>query len=75
MLRRMTRSADSYEEFKGLIKEGGFVKAGWCGSEECEVKIKEETGADIRLLTDEKAKTCVYCGRPAKALAYFARAY
>lgn len=75
MLRGMIREAKDYDEFRELLDRGGFIKAGWCGNDECEAKIKEETGADIRLMAGEPADTCVYCGRPAKSLAYFARAY
>ncbi|MEM7826821.1 MAG: proline--tRNA ligase [Candidatus Aenigmatarchaeota archaeon] len=66
-----------YEDFKKVHKKG-FVKACWCSSSKCEEKIKEETGATIRLIPFEKEKifsTCIYCGRKAKSVAYFARAY
>jgi prolyl-tRNA synthetase len=69
----------TYGEFKSIIEgRGGFVMAGWCGREECENKIKEETGADIRALpfdqNDRPAK-CIYCGQDGKKAAIFARAY
>ncbi|MEM0096287.1 MAG: proline--tRNA ligase [Candidatus Bathyarchaeia archaeon] len=69
----------SYEEFKEVLRtKGGFIKASWCGSQECEQKIKEETGATIRLIPFEKEapiSNCVYCGGEAKELVYFARSY
>ncbi len=69
----------SYEEFKDALKtKGGFIKASWCLSSECEEKIKEETGATIRLIPFEKEKpfsNCIYCGGEAKVVAYFAKAY
>jgi len=68
-----------YEEFKKVLKEkGGFIRACWCNSSECEEKIKEETGATIRIVPFEKEKVfsnCVYCGEKAKEVVYFARAY
>jgi prolyl-tRNA synthetase len=69
----------AYSEFKSIIEgRGGFVMAGWCGREECESEIKEETGADIRVLPfeqkDRPAK-CIYCGQDSKKAAIFARAY
>jgi prolyl-tRNA synthetase len=69
----------TYGEFKSIIEgRGGFVKAGWCGREECESKIKEETGADIRVLPfdqNDKPSKCIYCGQDSKKAAIFARAY
>lgn len=69
----------SYGEFKSIIESrGGFAMAGWCEREECENSIKEETGADIRVLPfDQKDKPakCIYCGQDSKKAAIFARAY
>ncbi len=69
----------AYSEFKSTVEDrGGLVTAGWCGREECEDKIKDETGADIRVLPfDQKDKPakCIYCGQEAKKAAIFARAY
>jgi prolyl-tRNA synthetase len=79
-LGEQTVEVESYEELKGVIEEkGGFVKAAWCGLQACEVKVKEETGADIRFIPfEEKPKegsVCIVCGEPAQSVAYFARAY
>jgi prolyl-tRNA synthetase len=68
----------SYDSFKTAVERGGFVAAGWCMAQECEIKIKEETGADIRVMPfdqEDKPERCVYCGKPAKKLAFFGRAY
>jgi len=69
----------TYDEFKEALRtKGGFIKASWCGSQECELKIKEETGATIRLIPFEKeapVSNCIYCGGEAKELVYFARSY
>jgi prolyl-tRNA synthetase len=69
----------TYEEFKKVVcDKGGFVKASWCGSAECEAKIKEETGATVRLIPFEKEQPttdCVYCGKKGKDIVYFARSY
>ena len=59
-------------------KEGGFVKAMWCGSEVCEGEIKYETGgATTRCICkdDPISDKCIYCGKPAKHLVYFGKAY
>ena len=55
-----------------------FIKAMWCGSEECEDLIKAETGgASTRCICKEDpiSDTCIYCGKTAKHLVYFGKAY
>ncbi|MEM0084058.1 MAG: proline--tRNA ligase [Candidatus Methanomethylicia archaeon] len=75
---KITR-VENYEEFKKILSEkGGFIKASWCGNRECEEKIKEETGATIRLIPlerEEPFSKCIYCGKEAKEVAYFAKSY
>ncbi len=72
-------AAKDYGEFAKILEEkGGFIKAAWCGNPACEAKIKDETGATIRVLPfeqEEPAGGCVYCGQKAKKIAYFARSY
>jgi prolyl-tRNA synthetase len=79
LLEEKITTAENYEKFKKILKEkGGFVKACWCGNSSCEEMIKAETGATIRVIPFEKEKifsSCVYCGKEAKEVAYFARAY
>jgi prolyl-tRNA synthetase len=56
----------------------GFVIAGWCGSSACEARIKAETQATLRNIpftTAEPTGTCILCGGPATAEAWFAKAY
>jgi prolyl-tRNA synthetase len=79
LLEEYTATVSDYEEFKRIVKvKGGFVRANWCMESECEDKIKEETGADIRIISfkDEKVfGQCIHCGKEAKKVAYFAKAY
>ena len=74
-----TYTATDYEEFKSIVEEKpGFVKAMWCGCKECEDKIKEETAATSRCIPFEQenlSDTCVCCGKPAKKMVYWGRAY
>jgi prolyl-tRNA synthetase len=78
-LEEKTTTVQKFPEFKKMLKnKGGFIKTAWCGSSKCEEKIKEETGATIRLRPFEKEKTtanCVYCGEKAVEIVYFARSY
>ncbi len=74
-----TYDATTYEEFVKTINEKpGFVRAMWCGDQACEDKIKEETTATSRCMPFQQeriAETCVCCGKPAKALVYWGKAY
>ena len=71
-------NATSFEEFKEILNtKGGYVKLPWCGDEACEVKIKEETAATSRCIDTEATVegVCPICGKKAKHIVYFARAY
>jgi len=74
-----TTTVKTYREFKEVLrKRGGLIKACWCLSRDCEERIKEETGATIRLIPFEKERlfsSCVYCGHEAKEVVFFAKAY
>ena len=74
-----TYEAKNYEEFKDTIaNKPGFVKAMWCGDMACEDKIKEETTATSRCIPfkqEHVADTCVCCGKPAKHMVYWGKAY
>jgi prolyl-tRNA synthetase len=78
-LEEHTQKVSSYEDFKRALQvKGGFLKACWCSLQECEERIKEETGATIRAIPFEQEEvwsTCIYCGKPADKVVYFARAY
>ena len=73
-----THFVSTYNEFRSLMKTGGFVRCGWDGSSKTELKIKEETKATIRCIPfDEKPEglRCVLSGKPAKHEVIFAKAY
>jgi prolyl-tRNA synthetase len=78
-----TRAAETYDDFKAAV-ETGFAFSFWCGSEDCEAKIKDETRATMRCIPFKQsadigrpggAGACVCCGKPAAECAIFARAY
>jgi prolyl-tRNA synthetase len=73
-----THFVNDYNEFKKIIKEGGFVRCGWDGNQETEKKVKEETKATIRCIPfDENIKnlTCIFSGKSAKHEVIYAKAY
>ena len=74
-----TRVVADYDAFKEIMAgPRGFIEAPWCGDETTEAKrIQDETSATVRcLLTDRQAEgDCVFCGKPAKHVAIFAKAY
>jgi prolyl-tRNA synthetase len=82
-LKEKTTTVSNYKDFaKTMSNSDGFVLAGWCGKEECELRIKEETGADIRVipfnqeeLEKEELENCVFCDSKSEKKVIFARAY
>jgi len=74
-----THVIDNYKEFKTIMENRrGLIFAPWCGSQECEVAVKEETGATIRCIpmnAQPKSGKCIYCGDNATTWVYFAKAY
>ncbi|MCR5627756.1 MAG: proline--tRNA ligase [Lachnospiraceae bacterium] len=73
-------SATTYDEFKDIAEnKPGFIKAMWCGDVECEEKIKADTTVTSRCMpfedTEAISDKCVCCGKPAKHLVYWGKAY
>jgi len=78
LLESLTIQVSDYNEFKSKIEQGGFLEALWCGKQECEEKIKEETSADIRVIPfdgDNTSGKCIYCNDISASNVVFARAY
>ena len=78
LLKERTKQVSDFDKFKSEIENGMFLEASWCGDQKCEEKIKESTGADIRVIPFENTKAdapCVSCKRPGKENVIFARGY
>ena len=78
MRESMTRTVETYDEFKEVIEKGGFILAHWDGTPETEEKIKEETKATIRCLPfdgDMTPGVCMVTGKPSARRVLFARSY
>lgn len=75
----MTFTARDYAELKDIAdNKPGFIKAMWCGDRECEDKLKDELGITSRCIPFEQehlGDTCVCCGKPAKQMLYWGKAY
>ena len=72
------KGVKTFKELERAIKNRKMVRAHWCGNEKCEEGVKDETGATIRCIETETAKKegkCVVCGKRARTVVYFARAY
>ena len=66
-----------YKQFKEELENGKMIDCSWCGNQTCEDKIKEETGADLRVIPSDnaKAETCIYCKNSGTTNALFAKGY
>lgn len=78
-LKESVHDVTEYEEFKKVLEtKKGILHAAWCGSSDCEHKVKEETGAKITNIPTDQGKRhdkCIYCGKKAKEMANFAKSY
>lgn len=75
-----TYSASNMEELKELANHEipGFIKAPWCGDLACEEKIKEEAGLTSRCILEGdkvEGKKCSCCGKDAKHMVVWGKAY
>jgi prolyl-tRNA synthetase len=82
-----TTSIDKQKEFyefftpKNLEKpeiHGGFALSHWCGSGECESKIKEDLSVTIRCIPfdgESEKGECICCGKKSTRRVVFAKAY
>jgi prolyl-tRNA synthetase len=76
---KMTYVAKTLDELKEIAdSKPGFIKAMWCGDEECENALKEQAGVTSRCIPFEQeclSDTCVVCGKKAKHMLYWGKAY
>jgi prolyl-tRNA synthetase len=79
-VRDNTQAAEDYDTFKRIMQEQrGFIRAYWCGSPECEARVKEATRATIRVIPEDAEANgpgrCICDGQPAARQALFAQSY
>jgi prolyl-tRNA synthetase len=74
-----THPAGAYAELlEAMAGSRGFIRCGWCGSPDCEAKVKADTSATIRVILDAPdphAGQCVVCSKPAPHTVIFAKSY
>jgi len=73
-----TTEAHNLDELKEILDRGGYAKVMWCGDQACEDKIKELYQATARCIPFDQAPfgdTCPICGKKAKKVVFFAKAY
>ncbi len=75
-----TFTATTMEELVSIASErSGYIRAMWCGELDCELKLKEEADVSSRCIpfgdTEAVSDVCVCCGKPAKKLVYWGKAY
>ena len=78
ILDERTTTLETYDEFKSELEKGMLIKAPICDNPSCEEKIKEETGADMRVIPDnceDDGLKCICCGGQSKIRPLFARGY
>ena len=79
-MEKRTYDCTTTDEIISKLSENGdgFIRAMWCGEEECEDKVKELTGVGSRCIPFEQKQIsdkCVCCGKPAKHMLYWGKAY
>lgn len=77
-LEERTKAVSNFEKFGSELDKGMFLSSSWCGDQKCEEKIKELTGADIRVIPFDNKNSnspCISCKRPSKENVIFGRGY
>ena len=78
ILDEKTVTVSTYVDFKSELEKGRLIHAPICANEQCEEKIKEETGADVRVVPENsgnKTSKCIYCQKQSESIPLFARGY
>ncbi len=76
----MTYTAHTKEEFKEIANtKPGFIRSMWCGDRQCEEEIKDQLGGVtsrcMPFKQEHLSDTCIWCGKSAKAMVYWGKAY
>lgn len=73
-----TFAADSFDDYKDRVGDGGFFKIHWCGSDDCEEKLQRESRSTIRCIpfdAPEEAGKCIVCGEASARRVIASQAY
>ena len=79
-MENMTYTALTRDEFSEIADtKPGFIRAMWCGDRKCEEEIKDQLGGVtsrcMPFAQEHLSDTCIWCGRPAKSMVYWGKAY
>ena len=78
---RRTYTARTWEEILSIASDPektGFIRTMWCGDAACEARMKEEAGVSSRCMPfeqEELSDVCPICGKPAKTMIIWGKAY
>ncbi len=75
---RRTWSAATMEEVLSHAEENGYIQTMWCGERACEEAMKEKAGLTSRCIPfvqEHLGDVCPVCGKPAKQMIVWGRAY
>ena len=78
ILEDRTIEVETYDDFKMELEKGRLIKAPICDNPKCEEEIKEETSADVRVITSDSNDTsskCIKCSEQSTSRPLFARGY
>ena len=78
ILEDRTIEVETYDDFKTELEKGRLIKAPICDNPKCEEEIKEETSADVRVITsdsDDTSSKCIKCSDQSTSRPLFARGY
>ncbi len=78
ILEDRTSEVDTYDDFKAELEKGRLIKAPICNNPKCEEEIKEETSADVRVITSDAKdidSKCIKCSDQSSIRPLFARGY
>ena len=77
--KKRTFTAATMDEVMAIAdKENGYIKTMWCGDEACEELMKEKVGLSSRCIPFEQehlSDVCPCCGKPAKTMVVWGKAY
>jgi len=73
-----TSVCDGYEDYQARVADGGFLQIHWCGGDDCETRLQNDTRSTIRCIpfdAPDEDGVCLVCGKPSQRRVIAAQAY